>query len=126
MKRLIAVVILLIFIISICYIGNLTVTKVHDLTISELNDCEAAILNSDNTKAASKARLAVSYWKRNRILLSFFINHSRYDAVEIALVKASKLSASRDLPGALEECAEARVILREIYEEQHLSIENIF
>ncbi len=61
MKRLIAVVILLIFIISICYIGNLNVTKAHDLTISELNDCEAAILNSDNTKAASKARLAVSY-----------------------------------------------------------------
>lgn len=125
MKRLIAAVVLLLFIIGICYTGNRTVTHIHNETLKILNECETAILSENNTKALSAARSAVSYWKKHRILLSVFINHSRYEQAEIAFVRISRLVAGSTAIDALPECAEAKVILREIFAEQRIRPENI-
>jgi len=125
MKRLIAALILLGLIIGICCIGNRTVTDIHAKTYKILDECEKAILSQNKVKALSAARSAVSYWKKRRLLLCAFVNHSRYTETEICLVKICKLISGNTLSEALPECAEAKVILKEIYSEQRFKLENI-
>ncbi len=125
MKRLIAAAILLVAVLTICFWGNRTVENIHNETVKRLDKCETAILADNSEDALWAARSTVTYWKKNRLIISVFINHERYEEAEISFVKISKLVAGNTSIDALPECAAARVILREISAEQKFKLENI-
>lgn len=126
MKRLIAAGMLLAVVIAVCIMGNITTSAVKRNAALMLNNCKKAIAEEKTAEAAEAADELKEYWNSKRIILSFFVNHSRYEDAAAAIEKIHAELESGDIESALTDCGEVYLLLREIELEQQLRIDHIF
>lgn len=80
MKRLIAATLLFVFICGLCLFENFYVEKFFDKTTSSLNVIKTAYLTDNNLEASSFEEVN-NRWRKNKNLLTAFINREQINEI---------------------------------------------
>lgn len=123
MKRLIAAVLVLIFIVSVCIIDRITIKYYCTKTQKELTVCREAFLKGNTKDATINCRKLQSNWKHRQSRLAIFVNHSLLDAVSISV---NRLAVTNDEDIFLGEYAEIMWGLRQIVDEETFSVKSFY
>lgn len=123
MKRLIAAVLILIFIISVCAIDRITIKYFCTKTQKELTVCRELFLSGETKEAIIRCRRLKNNWKHRQACLAIFVNHSLLDAISISV---SRLSVAKDEDIFLGEYAEITWGLSQIVDEETFSVKSFY
>lgn len=124
-KRLICAVVLLALCFSFCALSYFELDKMTTDLIDELEKA-STYLKSENTEAAKKQIDAVlNKWEKDKAIMSIFLNHSHLENLSIDIPSIKPLSYKGNEDEAAEIAQRCINSLKEIMEEQKISLANI-
>lgn len=124
MRRLIPAGILLIFVITIYSASHGYIMKICDEVKQMIDNCETAY--KSQTEAVTAAEALEEYWDEKEKLLSFFVNHSLIDDIELSVSTLKVYSATEDNIIFYEYSDKLKILIHELTEETNFSVVNIF
>ena len=123
MKRLIAAGILLAAVIA-AYISSLVyITKTCDQAKEIIIRCEEAYKDE---KAHEAAEELSDLWDKKEKVLSFFVNHSRIDDIELEISSLLLYSKTEDEIFFYEHIESLKMMIHQIKEDTRISVHSIF
>lgn len=124
MKRLIPAAILFVIVI-ISYFGSLNyINGVCDKAKEQVSQCETEYRNGGN--AEEKVRELQKLWDEKEGNLSFFVNHSEIDEVELELASLSVFVKEKENAMFYDHIESLKTLLHQIKEDTSLSTHSIF
>ncbi|OJU10493.1 MAG: hypothetical protein BGN88_05045 [Clostridiales bacterium 43-6] len=124
MKRLWAVLILMVLIAAICTAGYITIEGYRDKTVTTLQAAMAAANSGDYKKAEELAKQAETTWIDAEQKLSIFVNHSQLSEVGLSVAKLAPLIKDGSVGEFNAECSLSIVQLIHISNREKFRWEN--
>ncbi len=116
MKRLIAAVIILVFIISICSFSNFYVTRICNQTVGDID----LFLQNGDTKALENS------WHIKKEKLEIFANHSFLDKISLSIAELPTLTQSGDTTHVMLVCERIKELTEQIKQEQKFGFHSFY
>lgn len=123
MRRLIAAVILLIFIISAYFTGFIFISNTCDTADDLLKNCISSYNEGNNAK--TQAKQLEKYWTKKEKLLSIFADHKEIDEIELAISNLTIYSSTTQKELFSEYSKTVKTLLHQLKEDIIPSIHSI-
>lgn len=124
MKRLIAAVILSLFLFTSYFSGYFYIKNTCKKTNELLNDCVAAY--EQNSNAAKKIKYMKNFWSDREKKLSLFTNHSNVDDIELSINTLLIYSTSSQKELFYEHSDKIKTLLHQVMEDTVPGAHSIF
>ena len=124
MKRIIAVIILSVFVLSSYFIGISYIKSSCEKANDLLAKC-TEIYKSDNDATAASNELS-KFWTKTEPYLSIFANHAQIDEIELAISSLQNYSNSKDNTIFYEYSGTVKTLLHQMLEDNTPSFHSIF
>ena len=125
MKRFFLAVLLLLFCFSVAFYGFHRLEKSSFRLIEKLESAGEMISSGKSTKAKESLKEIENEWKKERLSFSVFLDHTTLDTLDSSLPALFEILKSGDEEQAFEEIQKSIAVLKDIVEEQKISIGNI-
>lgn len=124
MKRIIAVLILFVFITTSYFIGVAYIKSSCKQANDLLEDCTRIYnLDQDATKASKEL---ADFWTKTEPCLSLFANHAQIDEIELAISSLQNYANSKDNAIFYEYSGTVKTLLHQMVEDNTPSLHSIF
>ena len=123
MKRIIAAVILLIFVLASYFSGYFFIKSTCDTASDILSDCIIAYKNQ--TDATASAEKLEKFWGKKEPLLSVFVNHASIDEIELAISNLTVYSRAAEEELFYEYSKTVQTLLHQMMEDTNFSAHSI-
>ncbi len=124
MKRIVATIILSVFVISSYFVG-ITYIKASCEKANILLDRCTEIYKSDKDATAASKELG-EFWTKTEPYLSLFANHAQIDEIELAISSLQNYSNSKDNTIFYEYSGTVKTLLHQMLEDNTPSMHSIF
>ncbi len=124
MKRSIAAIILLIFVISAYLFNYNYIKRTCNTANQKLENCIEAYKNDED--ATKKARELERYWSEKEAFLSFFANHEMIDEIELAISSITVYTDTQNNAIFYEYSGTVKTLLHQMLEDTRPSMHSIF
>lgn len=125
MKRFFLALLLLIFCFSIAIYGFHCLEKTSFQLIEMLEKAGSMIFEGETKKAENALRDIEKAWEKNRLAFNVFLDHTTLDTLDSSLPALFEIFKSGSMEQAFEEIQKSIAVLKDIVEEQKISIGNI-
>ncbi|MBE6733364.1 MAG: DUF4363 family protein [Ruminococcaceae bacterium] len=126
MKRIIAAIILCIFVVSVLIVGNIVINNQCDGLKKDINELKSDIFSDKTEEANQKIKNINDLWESRKTVMSIFSNHSPLDNITIALSELTLAIEVNDKNISLVKCGEISALISRITEEQRIHAESFF
>ena len=123
MRRLIAVAVLLIFVVSAYLIGFFNIKSVYKQTNVLVDECVTAFEEDEDVN--KKIEKLENFWDKKEKLLSVFSNHALIDEIELAIYSLGIHSKTGDSVMFYEYSGKVKTLLHQLNEDTVPSVHSI-
>ena len=123
MRRLIAVAVLLIFVVSAYLIGFFNIKSVYKQTNVLVDECVTAFEEDEDVN--KKIEKLENFWDKKEKLLSVFSNHALKDEIELAIYSLGIHSKTGDSVMFYEYSGKVKTLLHQLKEDTVPSVHSI-
>ncbi len=126
MKRLIAAIVLIICLASLCVTSTITVGNSYVKFQKELDNCQSAVKQKNYEAAKEKSEALARVWQEKRGVLSIFINHLTVEEVDETVAQLSSFANKENEAHFLAECEVLELKFIEMKEYCSVSLHTLF
>lgn len=126
MKRLIAAIVLIAFLVAICTTGIMVVSNSYNDFSVTIDECKKEIKAENYDKAKEISAAATERWRKKRGILSIFINHGTVEQIDESMAQLSSFANKENAAHFLAECEVLYLNFLEMKEYCSLSLHTLF
>ncbi|MBQ8029279.1 MAG: DUF4363 family protein [Clostridia bacterium] len=124
-KRLVISAVLLLFCFSLCFVSYFSLNFMTDELKNQLEAVCFHLEEKEFQKAFEQSEITNQKWEKFRPVMAIFLEHDAIEGISVDIPTIKNLSNEKSADEAFELCQKAINSLKEIMEEQKISIANI-
>lgn len=126
MRRIVAAIILTLFIAVSILVSNIVINKQCEILKTDIATVENDISKDNFDKAIDEIDKIKNVWHKRKAILSVFSNHGPLDEITIVIEQLNTTVRNNDKSMSLVKCAQISAFIGRIIEEQRIHVESFF
>ena len=124
MKRLLVAIFFTVILVALCVTGHISIKTKMDSFKSTIDTIENSNDSFDNI--SNRANELERDFYSSETLLALFINHGKIDDLKLSITEIRAYADKKDSTLVYSSCAEAKILISDIIDDQRFSMHSLF